>query len=241
MSATTVFRELHANSCFLLPNPWDVGSAVRLERLGFQALASSSSAAAWAIGKSDYELTLDDALAHLRMLVGATSLPVNADFETGFSDDPATIADHVRRAVATGIAGLSIEDRSQGSLRERDHAVECIRAAKAACGDAMLVARTEAYLVGQPDLHLVIERLIAFAEAGADVLYAPGMRDLGEIATLVSAVAPLPLNVLDMGGDMDLKRVAAAGARRISVGGGLAWRAWQAFDAAAERFRHVLD
>lgn len=235
------FRALHESGCFLLPNPWDVGSAKRLAAIGFPALASSSAAAGWTIGKDDYELTVDDVIAHLDMLVGATDLPVNADFETGFSDDPATIAANVKRAVATGIAGLSIEDRSRDGLRALDHAVDCVRAAKAACGDAMLVARTEAYLVGQKDIGLATERLAAFAEAGADVLYAPGVTDLSEIEALVQAVSPKPLNVLRMGPAMDLKAVATTGVRRISTGGGLAGPAWAAFDTAAGTFAKALD
>jgi 2-methylisocitrate lyase-like PEP mutase family enzyme len=235
------FRALHASGCFILPNPWDIGSAKRLEAMGFAAIASSSAAAAWALGKQDYALTAEDVIAHLAMLVQATALPVNADFETGFSQDPAAIAENVSRAVAVGVAALSIEDRSGDDLREDNHAVECIRAARDACGDAMLVARTEAYLVGRGDATFAIDRLVKFAEAGADVLFAPGVRDLGVMADMVKAVAPKPLNVLRMGPDMDLKAVAAAGVRRISVGGALAKTAWNAFDAMAGELRTALD
>ncbi len=235
------FRALHAEGCFILPNPWDAGSAKRLAALGFAALASSSAAAAWALGKADYELSADDVIAHLDLLVRATTLPVNADFETGFSDDPAIIAANVARAVATGVAGLSIEDRSGTGLRDESHAIDCIRAAKSACGDAMLVARTEAWLVGIDDATFAIDRLVKFADAGADVLFAPGVRDVGTIADMVKAVAPRPVNVLRMGPDMDLRAVAAAGVRRISTGGALAKAAWAGFDALAADLRGALD
>jgi 2-methylisocitrate lyase-like PEP mutase family enzyme len=234
------FRKLHEHGCFILPNPWDIGSAKRLESMSFAAIASSSAAAAWALGKQDYELSAEDVISHLAMLVGATNLPVNADFETGFSDDPSIVAENVSRAVAVGIAGLSIEDRSGDGLREESHAIECVKAASAACGDAMLVARCEAYLVGQRDIGLAKARLIAFAEAGADVLYAPGVTDIDEIAALVEAVAPKPLNVLRMGPDMDLKAMAATGVRRISTGGGMAAVAWGAFDALAGELKSAL-
>ncbi len=235
------FRALHASGCFILPNPWDIGSARRLEKLGFRALASSSAAAAWNLGKDDYELEADDVIAHLETLVGATSLPVNADFENGFSDDPATIAGNVARAVGVGVAALSIEDRSGNGLRDEAHALECLRAAKAACSDAMLVARTEAWLVGIDNASFAIDRLVKFADAGADVLYAPGVRDVAVIADIVRAVAPLPVNVLRMGPDMDLKAIAATGVRRISTGGALAAAAWAGFDKLAGELRGVLD
>jgi 2-methylisocitrate lyase-like PEP mutase family enzyme len=235
------FRALHESGCFMLPNPWDIGSAKRLEAMGFAAIASSSAAVAWALGKEDYQLSAEDVIAHLAILVGATSLPVNGDFETGFSDDPALIADNVGRAVAVGVAALSIEDRSGNGLRDEHHAIDCIKAASAACGDALLVARTEAYLVGRGDATFAIDRLVKFADAGADVLFAPGVRDLGTIADMVKAVAPKPLNVLRMGPDMDLKAVAATGVRRISTGGALAHAAWTAFDAMASDLSTALD
>jgi 2-methylisocitrate lyase-like PEP mutase family enzyme len=235
------FRQLHDSGCFLLPNPWDIGGTKRLETAGFKAVATSSAAAAWALGKQDYELTLADALVHCALIAGATNLPVNADFENGFSNDSEDVAANVERAVATGIAGLSIEDRLEGvKLRDLDHAVDCVRAARSACGDALLVARCEAYLVGQRDLGFVIERLQAFAEAGADCLYAPGIGDADELAKLIEAVGPKPVNALVYGG-LTPKLAARAGARRISVGGSLAWAAWQAFDAAAADFRTSLD
>lgn len=234
------FRAFHDAGCFLLPNPWDIGSVRRLEALGFQALATSSAASGWAIGKDDYEITLEDALAHLGVIVGATALPVNADFENGFADTPEGVSANVALAVAIGIAGLSIEDRVGDGLRDEVLAVECVAAAKAACDDALLVARTEAYLVGQPDAELAIRRLQLFAEAGADCLYAPGVTDLGVIRELVAAVAPKPLNVL-LYGDLVPADIAATGTRRISVGAGFAWKAWAAFDAAAASFRMSLD
>lgn len=237
----TAFRKLHESGCFVLPNPWDIGGAKRLEAMGFAAIASSSAAAAWALGKKDYQLTAEDVIAHLAMLVGAVDLPVNADFETGFSDDPAIIAENVSRAVAVGIAGLSIEDRSGGALRALDHAVACVKAASAACGDALLVGRCETYLLGRKDIGLATERLIAYSEAGADVLYAPGVTDLDEIAALVEAVAPKPLNVLWMRSATDVKAVAATGARRISTGSWLADAAWTAFDSMAWGLRTALD
>lgn len=239
------FRKLHEGGCFLLPNPWDIGSAVRLQRLGFEALATSSSAAAWAIGKEDYQITLEDALAHLELICGATDLPVNADFETGFATAPEGVAANVGRAIATGIAGLSIEDRAAGGLRDHTLAVECVAAARAAIDasgeDVMLIARTEGYLVGQPDAKQATDRLLAFAEAGADCLYAPGVTDMALIADMVRAVAPLPLNALPMNPAMTPAALAAIGVRRISVGGWLASEAWKAFDKAAGGFRKSLD
>lgn len=235
------FRRLHDSGCFLLPNPWDVGGVRRLEALGFAAIATSSAAVAWAMGKQDYEITAADALTHCALIAGASSLPVNADFENGFSNEPEEVADNVARAVGLGLAGLSIEDRAQGrDLRELDSAVACVRAASSACGDALLVARCEAYLVGREDLVFVIERLQAFAEAGADCLYAPGVTDPADIARIVEAVAPKPVNVLLYRG-LTSRAAADAGARRISLGAALSWKAWQAFDDAAAEFRNSLD
>jgi 2-methylisocitrate lyase-like PEP mutase family enzyme len=219
------FRKLHESGCFLLPNPWDIGSAKRLEAAGFSAVATSSAAAAWALGKQDYEITVADALVHCALIAGATSLPVNADFENGFSNEPEEVAANVERAVATGIAGLSVEDRLQGNdLRDLNHAVDCVRAARGACGDALLVARCEAYLVGKRDLGFAIERLQAFSEAGADCLYAPGVSDPDELAKLVEAVGPKPVNAI-VYRELTPKLAAEAGARRVSVGGSLAWAA----------------
>lgn len=237
------FRALHDKGCFVLPNPWDRASAIRLERMGFAALASSSAAAAWALGKQDGELTLDEAIAHLADLCAATALPANADFENGFADAPDDVAANVTRALATGIAGLSIEDRPQGTkdLYPLSEAVARVAAARAAidraAADVMLVARTESYLVGKTDFEPAMARLMAFSEAGADVLYAPGMRDPGEIAECVRRLEPKPVNVLQLDPSMAIGELAALGVRRVSTGGNLAHAAWAAFDAAAEALR----
>jgi 2-methylisocitrate lyase-like PEP mutase family enzyme len=234
------FRALHEQGCFLLPNPWDVGGAVRLERLGFKAIASSSAACAMALGRTDYHISLAEALDQLRALVGATQLPVNADFEDGFAAEPERVADNVRAAIATGIAGLSIEDRNGDALHDSARAVERVAAARqaiAASGqDVVLVARTEAFLQGHTDPQPVIERLLEFSAAGADCLYAPGVKDLNAIRAIVRAVAPKPVNVLLYGQQMKVSELAAAGVRRVSLGGALAGAAWRAFDAAARHF-----
>jgi 2-methylisocitrate lyase-like PEP mutase family enzyme len=251
MSATTriddiraSFRELHAAGCFVLPNPWDIGSARLLQHLGFSAIASSSSAFAWTQGRPDNTMALADVLAHLAELCAAVDLPVNADFESGFAREPEDVAANVRRAVATGVAGLSIEDRDGDrppALHELPLAVERIRAARAAI-DAMganvvLVARTEG-LLGDPDaVAPAIDRLVAFAAAGADCLYAPGVRDQRHIAAMVRAVAPRPLNVLVARPGLSLAELAALGVRRVSVGGALARVAWGAMVAAADKLR----
>ena len=234
------FRALHQQGCFLLPNPWDIGGAVRLERLGYQAIASSSSACALALGRGDYHISLAEALDHLRMLVAATHLPVNADFEDGFAAEPERVADNVRSAIATGIAGLSIEDRHGDTLHEGARAVERVAAARqaiAASGqDVLLVARTEAFLQGHTDPQPVIDRLLKFSVAGADCLYAPGVKDMNVIRDIVRAVAPKPVNVLLYGPQMQVSELAAAGVRRVSLGGALAGAAWRAFDTAAKQF-----
>jgi 2-methylisocitrate lyase-like PEP mutase family enzyme len=234
----SAFRKLHESGCFIIPNPWDVGSARRLAALGFRALASSSSAAGKALGKGDYQITLEECLDHLAMLVGATDLPVNADFENGFADAPADVAANVTRAIATGIAGLSIEDQTGGVLYPLNLAVDRIRAAREAIdasdADVMLVARTEGRLWGLSSPDEGVERLAAYADAGADCLFAPGVIDLDEIAAQVRAVAPKPLSVLIMNADMRVADLAAVGVRRVSVGGALANVAWAAFDEAAK-------
>ena len=231
------FRKLHDSGYFIIPNPWDVGSARRLEKLGFKALASSSSAAGKALGRDDYQITLDECLDHLTMLVGATDLPVNADFENGFADAPADVAANVTRAIATGIAGLSIEDQTGGTLYPHGVAVDRIKAARAAIDasgeNVMLIARTEGRLWGLSTPQEAVDRLIAYADAGADCLFAPGVTDIDEIAAHVRAVAPKPVNVLIMNPDMRVADLAAAGVRRVSVGGALANAAWRAFDDAA--------
>lgn len=235
----SIFRTLHASGCFMIPNPWDAGSAKRLEALGFAALASSSAAAAWAQGKKDGELTCDEAIDHLTMLCAATDLPVNADFENGFADAPDAVAVNVTRAIATGIAGLSIEDRPQqgATLYDFNDAVARVAAARAAIdaarADVMLVARTESYLLGLTDFEATMLRLEAFAEAGADILYSPGMTDFDEIAACAKRLAPRPVNVLRMHAGMTLSGLGNLGVRRVSTGAGLAHAAWTAFDAAA--------
>lgn len=237
--ARATFRALHAAGCFVLPNPWDVGSARRLQALGFEALASSSAAAAWALGRADGDITLDEALAHLRMLCQATDLPVNADFEAGFAEDAPGVGRNVGLAIGAGVAGLSIEDRAGRRalypLEEAQARIAAARAAIDASGeDVILVARSEGFLVGQSDLAETIRRLCAYAQAGADCLYAPGVRELSAIREIVQAVAPKPVNVLLSTTEASVAELAAAGVRRVSVGGALAAQAWRAFDQAAE-------
>ncbi|HEX2894395.1 MAG TPA: isocitrate lyase/phosphoenolpyruvate mutase family protein [Marmoricola sp.] len=236
-----VFRDLHATGCFVLPNAWDTGSARHLAGLGFRAVASTSSGFAWSRGRADGAMALDEVLDHLRELVGATDLPVNADFEDGYADTPGQVADHVRLAVDTGIAGLSIEDSTgdpDAPLRDLGDAVERVRAAREAIdatgGDVLLVGRSEGFIVGRPDLEETLRRLVAYADAGADCLYAPGIGTSEQITAVVEAVAPKPVNVL-VGGPSDLtvSALAALGVRRVSVGGALARAAWGGFLRAA--------
>jgi 2-methylisocitrate lyase-like PEP mutase family enzyme len=233
------FRALHEKGCFVLPNPWDIGSVRRLEKLGFPALASTSAGMAWALGLEDGEVALDDVLNHLRLLCASTDLPVNADFEAGFADRPEEVAANVRLACDTGVAGLSIEDRTGRELYPLPLAIERIRASRETIDqaglDVVLVGRSEGFLVGRSDIGATIERLVAYADAGADCLYAPGIQDPTHIAAVVAAVAPKPVNVLLMG--MRVADLAAQGVRRISVGGALARAAWAGFAHAAERLR----
>jgi 2-methylisocitrate lyase-like PEP mutase family enzyme len=230
------FRALHREGCFVLPNPWDLGGIRRLEKAGFNALASTSSGAAWAMGRNDGELSRDEVLEHLRFLCAATDLPVNADFEAGFANEPEDVGANVTLAVDTGVAGLSVEDRTGRSLYESRLAVDRIKAAREAITnsgqDVILVARSEGFLIGRTDLAATIERLLAYAQAGADCLYAPGIKDLSAIAELVSAVAPKPVNALLLGPEMHVAGLADAGVRRVSTGGGLAAAAWAGFDNA---------
>lgn len=234
------FKKLHENGCFVLPNPWDVGSALLLQGMGFKALASTSSGYAWSIGRPDNRVHRDDILAHLKALCDATDLPVNADFEAGFAHDPAEVGVNVALGVATGVAGLSIEDSTgdkSAPLYGMPLAVERIRAARAAIdangGDTLLVGRSEGFLVGQPDLAATIARLIAYAEAGADCLYAPGIRTKEQIVAVVKELAPKPVNVLWSGPGFTVPELADLGVRRISVGGALARTAWAGFLNAA--------
>lgn len=235
------FRKMHESGFFLLPNAWDAGSAVRLTRAGFRAIASTSAGAAWAAGKEDGELGLDDALDHLRMLVSATPLPVNADFENGFADRPEEVAHHVSLAVETGVAAVSIEDWSGSGMYEPGLAVERLQAARAAIDaidpEVMLIGRNENFRVPGMPVAESIARAGAYAEAGADCLFVPFIRDHGAVAELVAAVAPKPVNVVVHEYDDSIRALAALGVRRCSVGGSLAKRAWAAFDDAATVLR----
>ena len=234
------FRKLHDTGCFVLPNPYDVGSAKALQHMGFKAIASTSAGFAWSIGKADNRVTLEDALQHLAALCGAVDLPVNADFEGGFADEPSGVAANVARAVKTGVAGLSIEDSTGDAanpLYERAFAIERIKAARAAIdadySGVLLTGRCEGFLVGQADLAMVIDRLQAYAEAGADCLYAPGIKTREQIAAVVKAVAPKPVNLLIGASGLSVAEAADLGVRRISVGGSLARSAWAGFMRAA--------
>jgi 2-methylisocitrate lyase-like PEP mutase family enzyme len=236
------FHQLHASGCFVIPNPWDLGSARYLQSLGFKALATTSSGFAWSRARADNHVTRDMVLAHLSEIVGATDLPINADFESGFARDAAGVRESVRLAVETGVAGLSIEDSTgdEGApLYAVDVAVERVRAARraidAAGGDTLLVGRAECFLVGRPYLAETIARLKAYANAGADCLYAPGLRTPEHIRAVVDAVAPKPVNLLiGWASDMRVDDVAALGVRRISVGGALARSAWGGFMRTAK-------
>lgn len=238
--ASRRFRALHESGCFVMPNPWDLGSARLLAGLGFHALATTSSGFAWSRGCADNQVPLDDVLAHLRAIADAVDLPVNADFEGGFAIEPEGVYEHVAAAAGTGVAGLSIEDSTgdpDAPLFDFALAVERIRAARRALDESgtgiVLTGRSEGYLVGRPDRAETIRRLVAFAEAGADCLYAPGLRALADIRAVVQSVAPRPVNVL-VGSDFTtVAELADAGVRRISVGGALARAAWGAFLSAA--------
>jgi 2-methylisocitrate lyase-like PEP mutase family enzyme len=237
------FRRLHASGCFVIPNPWDIGSARYLQGLGFPALASTSSGAAWRHGQADGQMGVEAVLEHLREIVGATDLPVNADFEAGYADDLDGVARNVRLAIATGVAGLSIEDSTgdaDAPLRPIDVAVERMRAARAAIdasgADVLLVGRAENFIVGRPDLDDAIRRLQAYAEAGADCLYTPGIATPEQIAAVVKAVAPKPVNLLvGSASPLTMEQIAALGVRRVSVGGALARSAWGGFMRAAQK------
>lgn len=236
------FRALHESGCFLLPNPWDAGSARYLQGAGFKALATTSSGFAWSTGHADNGVTREAVLAHLRAIVTATDLPVNADFENGFGSDPAGVEESVGLAVQTGVAGLSIEDSTGDAaapLFALETAVERIAAARraidAAGDDTLLVGRAENFLVGRADLDETIGRLVAYAQAGADCLYAPGLQTREQIEAVVAAVAPKPVNVLvGTTSPFTLQDLAAMGVRRVSVGGALARAAWGGFQRAAK-------
>lgn len=231
------FHELHKTGCFVIPNPWDAGAARFLQSLGFKALATTSSGFAWSTGRADGRVPRAAVLAHLREIVAATDLPVNADFESGYAADAAGVAESVRLAVETGVAGLSIEDSTGDAAKplfDLDAAVGRMRAARKAIddagGDTLLVGRAECFLVGRPDLEETIARLKAYAQAGADCLYAPGIHTPEQIGAVVAAVAPKPLNLLvGSASKLTVREIAALGVRRISVGGALARSAWGAF------------
>ena len=241
---TAKFWAMHESGCFVLPNPWDIGTAIYLEHLGFEALATTSAGFAFSRGKRDGAVPRDEMLAHIREIVDATSLPVNADFLGGYADDPEGVAANVRLCVATGVAGLSVEDntgRTDTPLYEKKLASDRIRAARSAIdasgSGVLLTGRCEAWLVHDPDpFRTVLDRLAAYAEAGADCLYAPGVSNTDEISQIVKIVAPKPVNVLVSGFNhqLSLSQLADLGVRRISVGSGLALAAWGTFLRAAQ-------
>ncbi len=235
------FHRLHETGCFVMPNPWDLGSAIALRQMGFKALATTSAGHAWTLGRPDNGLRLDQTLEHLRQMASAVNVPLNADFESGFSDEPEGVAANVKLAAATGIAGLSIED-STGDADEPlyafDLAVERVRAARRAIDESgagvLLTGRSEGFVVGRPDLEETIRRLQAYAEAGADCLYAPRIETAEQVSAVVAAVAPKPVNLLANAPFITVAEAEALGVRRISVGGTLARTAWAGFLAAAE-------
>jgi 2-methylisocitrate lyase-like PEP mutase family enzyme len=235
------FRTLHDEGCFVIPNPWDIGSAVLLEHLGFEALATTSAGFAWSLGRPDQGVERSEVLEHLRQIASAVDVPVSADFEGGYASDPEGVAESVELAAATGIAGLSIEDSTRGSeepLYPLDLAVERVRAARRAIDesgtDIVLTGRSEGFVAGRPDLDETIRRLQAYAEAGADCLYAPFIDTPEQVSAIVSAVAPKPVNLLVHKPFITVADAAALGVRRISLGASLARVAQAAFMAAAQ-------
>jgi len=236
------FKAMHESGCFVLPNPFDVGSAIALQKLGFKAMASTSAGFAWTIGKADNRVTVDDVCDHLTAICAAVDLPVNADYEGGFAVEPDGVAANVARAVKTGVAGLSIEDSTGDKskpLFDKTLAVERIKAARAAIdrdkSGVLLTGRAECFLVGRPDLNETIKRLKAYADAGADCLYAPGIRTREQIEAVVKAVAPKPVNFLNGAAfGHTVNDLAGMGVRRISVGGALARSAWGGFIRTAK-------
>ncbi len=236
------FHRLHTSGCFVMPNPWDAGSARALEQLGFKALATTSAGFAWTLGRPDGHVTRDQTLEHLRVVVDAVDVPVNADFEGGFAVDPQQVNVNVKLAAGTGIAGLSIEDSTGDEahpLHDFDLAVERVRAARQAIDEGgsgiVLTGRSEGFVVGRPDIDETIRRLRAYSEAGADCLYAPRIDQVDQVAAIVAAAAPKPVNLLINSPFMTVAQAAALGVRRISVGGTLARAAWKGWlDAATE-------
>ncbi len=235
------FHRSHATGCFVMPNPWDAGSARALEQMGFEALATTSAGFAWTAGRADNHVTLDQALDHLRGIANAVAVPVNADFEGGFAVDPEQVGEHVKLAAATGIAGLSIEDSSGDEVEPLfafDLAVERVGAARRAIDesrtDILLTGRSEGFVCGRPDIDETIRRLRAYAEAGADCLYAPRVESIEHIGAIVAAVSPKPVNLLINAPFLTVAEAADLGVRRISVGGTLARTAWAGFLRAAQ-------
>lgn len=237
----TEFHRLHSSGCFVMPNPWDVGSSRALEQLGFPALATTSAGFAWTLGRPDTEATLEEVLDHLRLVADAVRVPVNADFEGGYAVDPAQVATNVKLAAETGIAGLSIEDSSgdpSDPLLDFELAVDRVRAARQAIDESgtgvLLTGRSEGFVAGRPDIDETIRRLRAYADAGADCLYAPRIERLDHVTAIVSAVAPKPVNLLINAPFTTVGEAAQLGVRRISVGGTLARTAWGGFLSAAK-------
>src|SRR4029079_696958 len=235
------FHRLHQSGCFVMPNPWDRGSAIYLQKLGFKALATTSAGFAWSVGKADNAVTVDQVLGHLKKIATTVSLPVNADFEGGYARDPQGVAAKVERAVSTGLAGLSIGDSTgdkNAPLFDFGLAVERIQAARAAIdktrSGVVLAGRSEGFFVGKPDIKDTIKRLEAYAAAGADCLYAPGIRTKEDISAVVKAVAPKPVNLLVHGNWITVAQAAELGVRRISIGGALARKTWNALTTAAQ-------
>jgi len=240
---TAAFHRLHASGCFVIPNPWDAGSAKLLVGMGFRALATTSSGSAWTTGRRDGDTPYEDALSQVRAIVEAVDVPVSVDFQDCYAENAEQVREHVLAAVATGVAGLSVEDSPrdrtpESPLLDFDEAVSRVRAARRAIDESgtgvLLTARSEGFIVGRPDLPETIRRLTAFAAEGADCLYAPGLRKLDDIRAVVDAVAPKPVNVLVGAPFTDVAELAGVGVRRISVGGALARTAWAGFIAAAE-------
>ena len=251
------FQRLHASGCFVMPNPWDIGTARALARMGFPALATTSAGFAWSSGKADNQVVLEETLEHLRVVASAVPVPVNADFQGAFAVDPEQVGVNVKLAVATGIAGLSVEDSTGDEaqpLFEFDLAVERIRAARQAIDQSgtgvVLTGRSEGFVCGQPDIDETIRRLRAYRDAGADCLYAPRIENIEHVKAIVAAVAPHPVNVLINAPFLTVAEAADLGVRRISVGGTLARAAWGAFLQAAHEiadagsfshFQHLPD
>lgn len=235
------FQRLHASGCFVMPNPWDAGSARALEQMGFKALATTSAGLAWTLGRADNQISLDQVLEHLREIAASVRVPVNADFEGGYAVDPQQVAENVMLAVATGIAGLSIEDSTgdeANPLHDFDLAVARVRAARRAIDESgtgvLLTGRSEGFVCGRPDIDETIRRLRAYSQAGADCLYAPRIDKVEHIAAIVAAVSPKPVNLLINAPFMTVAEAADLGVRRISVGGTLARTAWAGVLQAAK-------